>query len=178
MTMFSVAVTASAADIVGAADLNFSTERLEAQKVGVESTSADDVTAGRWQHHLARASQDWTHEQDGGAQLGAELVIGLHRRDLPALNSDPVRTAELLDIGAKAPEDLEEHVHVADAWNVVEDDRLVRQKRCRDAGERLVLVASRPDGPRERVAPFDYESTHRLDSFGGRVGIRPSALRN
>jgi len=73
------------------------------------------------------------------------------RGDLLALDVEGLETelvvTDLLHGAAEDLEDLDHDIHVLDLRQVPEDDGLVGQESCGNAGQRRVLVSARLDPP-------------------------------
>ena len=68
-------------------------ELLEGEEMGVEAPPADDVAAGRGQHHLAAAGEQRPRQQDRGADPRAENRIEIGGANVLGVNGEPVAPA-------------------------------------------------------------------------------------
>jgi hypothetical protein len=68
-----------------------------------------------------------------------------------------MRGAPAVDARAKRHDDVEQHLHVADARHVAQLARLVGQHAGGDERQGGVLVAFDSDAPRQRAASFDLQ---------------------
>ncbi len=131
-------------------------ELLQREEVRVEATATDHVAAGRRQAHFPAPRQERRGEQDGRADARAQLGIECGGAHLPGVDDEGVARGPF---GARAhgADELDERLHVADARDVLERDRLIREERCGDDGQRRVLVAGGANGAGEALTSLDDE---------------------
>ena len=96
----------------------------------------------------------------------SSVVVTLRRIDADLVRAHPV------GLGAGAAQEREHRVHVADARNVGELDRLGREHAGGEDGQRGVLVAGSLHVAGERMPSFDHE---RLPQGVGDDGLHGDA---
>src|SRR5205823_1712232 len=81
------------------------------------------------------------------------------------------------DLDAERAHELDERLDVADARDVLEHHRLVREQRAGDDGQRRVLVPGGSDGPGERLPSLDDELYGVTGGHGGGLGADEARWR-
>ena len=122
--------------------------------MSVDTAATDDIATGRRQHHMAGTREKWSGEQDGGADLGAEVGIeidGAHgfRRDGQLIIFGPG------GFRAHRAHEIDEGFGVADTRYVIENDSLRSQQRRGNDRQRRVLVAAGLNRAGQPAPAFD-----------------------
>ena len=168
MTAFSVPVTLASsrnnvvplktlgAHLVPLSGLDLGAERGERVDMGVDPAPADDVSARRRHRGGAEAGEQRPREEDGCADLVAELLVELRRRHARRVDAHLVR-ADPVGLRAGTADEGEHRVHVEDPRDVLELDGLAREQRRGENRQRGVLVPGRLHAPGERVPSLDHE---------------------
>jgi hypothetical protein len=128
--------------------------RLERLEVSRNRAARGEIAARLRQAGGAAAREQRSEEQDGTAQLADEQRVGPIRgnRRAPDLQR---RRSDTVDGGAKAPHQLDQHLDVPDARDVLEHALLVRQQACRQQRQRGILVPFDGHLARQPPAAFD-----------------------
>ena len=147
------------AKVVGAVDLHLDAELGEGVDVGVEPPAADHVAARRRHDGPAEARQQRAGEQEGGADLAAEVGVELGLRDAGAVDADLVRPGPD-GVGAEVGEQLDHHLDVADARQVRQPHLLGGEHGRGEDRQGAVLVSRRADRAGERATALDDERLH------------------
>src|SRR3954468_9328069 len=135
---------------------------LEGEEMRVEATAADDVAAGRRQRHLAAASEQRPGQEERGADPRAEFGIEIGGADFLGVNIKRIARAPLGGSADRADQ-FDQRLGIADAWYVLQRDRMLGEQSGGDDRQRRILVAGRLDRSREPVAAFN-------DVLNGRHG--------
>ena len=144
-----------AGDLVAVAHLEGRAELLKRMEVRIEPATPDHVAAGRRNDCAPVACEQGSGEQKRRADLARQLGVDVVA-DVCGMNTHLVRT-DPLDVGAEVGEQAAHRLHVADARDVGERDRLVRQQARGQDRQRAVLVPRSTHMAGERVAPLDHE---------------------
>ena len=146
---------------VGRGDLG--AQLFEREHMRVQTAAADDVAAGRRQHHFAAAGEQGAREQDRGADADAELGVEIGGAD--ALGVDMKRIAGgPFRRRADRADQLDQRLGVADPRHVLQRYRMLGEQGGGDDRQRRILVAGRLDRAREPVTALD-------DVLDGRHGV-------
>jgi hypothetical protein len=124
--------------------------------VGIDAAAADDVAARRRNGRRAEACKQWARQQDRCPDLVAELLVKLRRRHPRRVDTDVVR-AYPVGLRARTAKERQHRVHVEDARDVGELDRLRGEHAGGENRQRGVLVAGGLHVPGERMPSFDHE---------------------
>ena len=135
----------------------------------VQPPPADDVAARRRDDHAAAAREQRPGQQERRADPPRELLVELGLLDLGGVDADVVRPGPL-DLRAEIREQLDHRLDVADARDVRELDRLVREQAGGENREGAVLVARGADPAVQRNRTLDHERLHERVGDGGRHG--------
>ena len=144
------------AHLVSRPRLDLGAERGEGVDVGVDPAAADDISARRRHGGGAEAGEQRPREEDGRADLVGKLLVELRRRQAGRVDAHLVR-ADPVGLRARAANEGEHRVHVADPRHVFELHRLAREQRRGEDRQSGVLVAGSLHAPRERVPSLDHE---------------------
>src|ERR1041385_7376302 len=101
--------------------------------MGVETSSANDVAAGRREDDLADTSQHGAGKKNGGPYLFGELRGDFVLDDV--VGGDREGVGSFADHGGpEVAKNVEHDQDVLDFWNVRQPDGFGSQKACGDAG--------------------------------------------
>jgi hypothetical protein len=115
------------AHVEARADLDLRAELRERVYVRVEPAPADHVAAGRRHAHRAEAREQRPREQERGAHPAAQLLVQLTLAHIGGRDANLVRSGPL-DVGSDIREQSDHRVDIADARDVRQPDRLVREQ--------------------------------------------------
>ena len=150
----------------------------EAEQVRVDAPASNEVPTGRGKLRHTEAAKQRTRQQDGGTDLTAQVRIEGRRADLGRLDAQRV-LIDRLQGDSQAFEQRPHRSCVANVGDVVQGDRLVRQKAGGQDRKGGVLVAGRDDLAAQRPSTFDAKSGHPQLRPGRRppgVGPRPFGM--
>jgi len=102
--------------------MRFRAQLTKGEQVGVQTAPADLVAAGPGQHGLAQPRQQRCGEQERASDLRSEGGIERELSQRRGVALDGV-LARALDAGAESLHDLDEHLDVPDARDVVDPDK-------------------------------------------------------
>src|SRR6266480_3922864 len=129
---------------------------LERKEMGIESSSADHIPAGRRKCDLSASRKERRREQDRRADLGAKSRIQVCWTELFGVNVERILTHPL-HRRANGANELDEGLDVADPRDVFEVNGVVREQRRGNDRQRGVLVSGGTNGAAEGFAALDDE---------------------
>ena len=124
--------------------------------MGIDPAAADDISARRRHGGGAEAGEQRPREENGRADLVGKLLVELRRGQAGRVDAHLVR-ADPVGFRARAANEGEHRVHIADPRHVFELDGLAREQRRGENRQGGVLVAGSLHAPRERVPSLDHE---------------------
>ena len=148
-------------------DLDDCAEGLQRFQMQVDRAVADRAAAGQGDRRFARAGEQRAEHEDGCAHLAHDVIgrdgrghaSGAHRHHpaeiLRPRAFDHGRCAELV-------EQMAEAVHIREARQVAQRQRLIGQQRARQQGQRAVLGAGDGKAAAQTIAAANDDAIHRL----------------
>ena len=134
-------------------------QRRQRLHVRGERAARGEIAAGCREMHFPATRKQRPHQQQGRADPPDQDGV---RRGPGALGASQGERAGATprDRRPEALEQVEQHVHVADAWHVVQRHGLARQQRRDDERQRRVLVALDGDHALEASSSLHAQHGH------------------
>ena len=121
----------------------------------VETTTANDVTAGRGQRHTAAARQQRTSEQDRRANLLAQDRVEVRGMNVLRVQAQTVRP-DPFRLGTHRAQQQHQCLDVTNPRDILQTDLVFRQQRRSHDRQRGVLVSGRTDRSRQSMPTFHH----------------------
>jgi len=99
----------------------------------------------------------------GICALGAGLGVARYLAGTPQPPAGNPMPVEFGDLHAQRGQQLQHGLHIANAWDVMQYDRLFSKEGGSQQGEGGVLVAAGCDGPRQGLTTANDELIHKVD---------------
>ena len=140
---------------VALGQLDLGAEPLETLEVQIDRPAADGAAARHRDPGAAGPGHQRAEDEDGRPHGGDQLVRGFHRRHpRRGRGGDPLR---LVDLGAEAPQQLDDRRHVGQPRHVLEDHGRLGQERRGQQRERGILGRADPYLAAQRNAALDQQ---------------------
>ena len=150
---------------IGYVEIEFGTQLLESEEVGVQPAASDLVAARFGDVPHAETGQHRADEHDRAAQFGAALAIVVAAQvvEIDVAGAERVGVfCGVFHFDAHAAQQLDELQYVENLRYVANRDPFGGQQGCTRDLQRLVFGALRGDAAVEPVASFDLEYSHIL----------------